>query len=298
MSTMGPAFVINGPVPVPPKYRLLDAAYRVEEATNHWLNGGAVWPYPETGAYTFDPCAAGTDRIKAEAGVIPLPEFNAFTVYVTETCTNRSVGDWDYWESRALASLAAAESYAVEREFSQGIALSATGTPYLADANVTILAGGAALAPGVGLSYLEDALGQSQRRGMLHATPGTVTAWGREFVAMHEPAPKVKDSRLDNHAEQSDLVTPMGTKIAAGAGYWQAHPDSVGAPAAGTAWAWATGDVEYRRTEGELVPLGGSETRWMAVDRADNTITYRAESSFLVTWDTLLQAAVLIDWTT
>lgn len=279
MSTMGPAFVIDGPVPVPPKYRLLDVAEIIEESSPHWMNGGAVWPYPEAGAYTFDPCAAGTERVKAEAGVVPLPEFGAFTVYVTETCTNRSVGDFDYWRDRAMKTLEAAESYAVEREFALGIAQ--PGNPYLADTNVVILAGGVAQRAPVGLSYLEDAIGQSERRGIIHATNGTVVAWGREFLVM--------DQR-----DIGELRTPTGSRVAMGAGYWAAHPDSVGANAAGEAWAWATGDVQIRRTEAEFIP----GERYQAVDRADNTITYRAERHYLVTWDTYLQAAVLIDWTT
>jgi hypothetical protein len=276
---MGPAFVVNGPVPAPPSFRLLDVAQIVEEASPHWLNGGAVWPYPEAAAYTFDPCSSGSERIKAEAGVIPLPEFNAFTVYVTETCTNRSVGDFDYWRDRGMATLLAAESYAVEREFAEGLALAGSGTPYLADTNVDILNGGVAVKSQVGMSYLEDAIGQSERRGIIHATNGTVVAWGKEFLAFHEGG---------------ELRTPPGTRVAMGAGYWKAHPDSVSPPTGGKAWAWATGDVLIHRTEPEFIPGLVSQ----AVDRSDNTITYRAERSYLVTWDTYLQAAVLIDWTT
>lgn len=280
MSTMGPAFVIDGPVPVPPKFRLLDVAQVTEETgIPHWLNGGAVWPYPEAGAYSFDPCSAGSDRIKAEAGVIPLPEFGAFTVYVTETCTLRSIGayDPDYWRDRGLATLLAAESYAVEREFAMGVAL--PGNPYLADSNVTKPAGSTALRPQVGMSYLEDEIGQSERRGIIHATNGTVVAWGKEFLAFHE---------------EGELRTPPGSRVAMGAGYYNAHPDDESAPGAGEAWAWATGDVMIRRTAPEFVPGEISQ----AVDRSDNTITYRAERHYLVTWDTYLQAAVLIDWTT
>lgn len=280
MATMGPAFVIDGPVPVPPKYRLLDVAEIISEASPHWLNGGAVWPYPAAEAYTFDPCAAGTDRIKAEAGVIPLPEFGAFTVYVTETCTNRSVGDFEYWKNRGIATLLASESYAVERELSVAPAL--PGNPYLADSNVSILASGVAVTPQVGLSYLEDAIGQSQRRGIVHATNGTVIAWGREFLAMDQQ-------------DSGDLRTPAGSRVAMGAGYYTARPDSVlSGPGAGKAWAWATGDVQVRRTEPEYIPGDVSQ----AVDRANNTITYRVKRHYLVTWDTYLQAAVLIDWTT
>lgn len=276
MTTMGPAFVIDGPVPAPPPHRLLDVAHVIEESTPHWLNGGAVWPYPEAGAYSFDPCAGGSDRVKAEAGVIPLPEFGAFTVYITETCTNRSVGDFEYWKNRAMVTLHAAESYAVEREFSQGIAL--PGNPYLADSNAQIINGGIAVPSKAGLAFLSDAIGQSEVAGIVHATPATVSSWGEWQLRV----------------ENGRLFTMPGAEIVSGGGYINAVPDGEDPLDDGQGWAFATGFVEIRRTPGEFIP----EETYEAVDRATNTITYRAESHFLVTWDTYLQAAVLVDWTT
>lgn len=277
MSTMGPAFVIDGPVPRPPSYRLLDVAEIIDEpGIPHWLNGGAVWPYPAAAAYTFDPCAGGSLRVKAEAGVIPLPEFGAFTVYVTETCTNRSVGDFDFWRDRALLTLEAAESFAVEREFASGQTL--PGNPFLADANADVLNGGITVASQAGVGFLANAIGASEIRGIIHATPAHVAAWGQRWI----------------RTEGDSIFAVDGTQVVSGAGYIGVTPDGESDAGDGEGWAFASGPVQIRRTEAEFIP----GERFQAVDRSDNTITYRAERHYLVTWDTYLQAAVLIDWTT
>jgi hypothetical protein len=286
----GPAFWVDGPKPVAPLYRLLDVANIIEETDPHWMNGATVWGYPSDVPVAWDPCSTGTGRVKADGGTIPLPDFGAFVVYLAETCTARSVfgaqapGETNdeylartqqAFVDRAVAVFAASESYAIEKEFSQGDAL--PGNPYLADANAQVLASGAAVSPRIGLSYLLNAIAPTARQGIIHATPGTVSAWG-QFRAYHEAGV---------------LYTTEGTPIAEGQGYIGAQPAGESAPTATHEWAFATGPVDVHRSQAVIYPATVAE----ALDRSNNTLSYRVERTYLVDWDTVLQAAVLIDWT-
>ena len=88
-----------------------------------------------------------------------------------------------------------------------------------------------------------------------------------------------------------------GTPIAEGTGYIGAVPqNAAGWPAIadGTDWAWVTGPVEIRRSQ----PIVYPGNFYQALDRGSNLVTYRVERTYVVSWDTALQAAVLIDWTT
>ena len=284
----GPGMVVNGPVPSPPRYSLLAAANIVDvaqigvgpEIDGHWQGGVNVWPFPPDDAYTWDVCSSGTYRPKQDGGTIPLPQFGAFVAYLAETCTTRSVAGMtqEQYVQRAMTAFAAAEANAVEAEFARGIAL--PGNPHLADASCTILNSGTATNARAGLSFLEDAIGGTGRAGMIHATPGTVAGWSWG------------EGRV--YAEGGRLQTLQGTPIAAGGGYLGAAPEPHTAPGTGTAWAWATGPVNILRSEVILTPGTVKE----AMDRGTNTITYRVERVYVVEWDTVLQSAVLIDWTT
>ena len=112
---------------------------------------------------------------------------------------------------------------------------------------------------------------------MIHATPGTISAWN--FV---------------NLLTEGDVLrTANGTPVVSGGGYINTDPTGLTGsdPAVGQEWAFATGPVR--------VYLGPGETLEVAeyVDHLDNVITYRAERYVLATWDTALQSGVLIDWT-
>lgn len=254
------------------------------------MNGAQVWGYPSDLPAAWDPCSSGTTRVKASGGTIALPDFGAFMLYLSETCTARAVftaklpdeTDSEYqarmqdaYVSRALATFAATESYGVEREFVGGHAL--PGNPYLGDANVTLLAAGVAQSPRIGLSRLANALGATGREGLIHATPATVVAWGL----------------FRSYRENDALFTVEGTPIAEGTGYIGAAPVPHGPPADGQDWAWVTGPVDIRRSQAIIYPGTVAE----ALDRSTNTITYRVERAYLATWDGVLQSAALIDWT-
>lgn len=274
--SQNPVFFVDGPPPVPPRYRLLDTANIVAEPDNHWLLGARVWPYSADIPEGWDPCSTGTFRVKPEGGAVDNPEFGMFAVVVGETCSSFTVHDQASFERRATAVFAARESFAVEAELATGNALS-DAFPYLTD-NPTLLNGGAATVPGEALSFLEDAVGATGSGGVLHVTPGVATAW----------------TELDVHDENGVLTTTVGNRVVVSGAYIGVKPDnSPGALAAGQSWAFATGPIDVRRGSVDLVPGDISE----ALDRSINEITYRVERPYLLTWDPSFLVAIKIDWT-
>ena len=270
-------YVIDGPIPAPPLYRLLDVATVVEDTNEHWMLGGEVWSYPPQVPSTHDGCSSGTFRSKADGGPIPTPEFDAFTVYLSASCTARGIGNDDAeYRRRAVAAFTATESQAVERELARGGSLPLN--PFLADLNMTVPAAGAQT-PVTALAYLEDAIGESGRAGLIHLTPAITTALA-----------------AGNHLQVRSgvLETLRGTRVVVGTGYQDVQPVGYAVPAAGTAWAFATGPVQIRRTEAFVLP----ETIREALDRENNDVTFYAERHYLVDWDTAVQAGVLVDWST
>lgn len=268
--TFGPPVVLDGPLPVAPPRSLLTVPGVLQDpGDNRWLNGVALWGYPEGVAETWDPCSDGTYRDKSSASTIPTPDFGSFVAYLPVTCSSFSLAsDPAGFADKAEKALDAVISYTIEAALSQGIPMSTN--PYLTDANVSILNSGNAVTPTVGISYLEDAIGATGRQGMIHLTPGAATG----FFGT-DPA----------------NVTGLGTPVAVGGGYVGAQPFGGGAAAAGQSWAFATGPVRAW-IESELT-LNIKDV----LDRDSNDVTFRAERYALVEWDTALQAAVLIDWT-
>jgi hypothetical protein len=280
--TVGPPTWVDGPFPVVRKSRLLDVATIKPDDDPHWRSSAQVWTYPPDGAFTWNPCPEGTfaEGTKFEGGAIPIPLFNAFQVYVAETCLAKSVNvdRIEEYTARAVAVFAAVESHGVEHVLSQGLFGSAN--PYLADSEVDLIAAGAAQTLAESLALLEDAIAATQRGGVIHATAGTVTGW--ESLGF----------TLDRVA--GVLVTrACQTPIVVGTGYAGAQPAGGAAPGTHTAWAFATGPVDIRRGDVEVLPPQIKQT----LDRTTNEVTYRAERDYLVDWDTVLQAAVLVDRT-
>ena len=271
---VGPALAIDGPPPLPPPYSLLKTpGVLVTNPGERWVNGVNVYGYPSDTPETWEPCSTGTFRTKSEGGDQPQAKFDAFTIYLPITCSAGYMGDWGDFAGRAELALEATQSFAVEQAISQGVTLSIN--PFFGDSNVTLPGGSGALTPEIGLRWLEDAIGATGRQGMIHATPATVAAW--EFEALET---------------DGAIKTPNGTTVVSGGGYIGADADGAAA-AAGQAWAFATGPVEVRLTDMQLVGDDINGT----LDTTLNDVTFRAEKFALATWDTALQAAVLIDWT-
>ena len=270
----GVPFVLDGPAPVAPPFRLLDVATVLDIPDPHWANGAQLWGYPEGCPEGHDPCAAGTFRDKAEAGNVPIPEYGPFTAYVPISCTPRSLHDEGELLTRVTAVFNATESAAVERQLLSGAYLPLN--PYIADDNVAILGGGTAQSADVALGLLEDAIGETCRAGVIHMTPFALTLVAGGFNSVQQTGNR--------------LFTRRGTPIIVGDGYIGGFPDSVGT-SADDPWMWATGPVIIARSG----VITNPQNMRQALDRASNLITFYAERDYLVGWDTALQAAVKLD---
>ncbi len=192
VATFGPPVRIDGPLPVAPTFSLINTAqvlndtvtnptgegYLVTESQDVFRagNGAIVYPYPVDTGFSFDPCSTGTFRVKEDGTAAPLPTFAAFTAYLPETCSSSRIVSPDYFRARAQLAFAAVESSIYENVLATGGILAGGGQPYLGDTNLVVLGGGA-VSPKEGLALLEDAIGRTGRRGMIHATPSTVSAW-------------------------------------------------------------------------------------------------------------------------
>lgn len=272
-TAVGPRLDLLGPRPQQPRHSLLNTpGVVVDEDGGRWLNGVNLLGYPEDTPSLWEPCSDGTFRVKAEGSERPQALFDPFVAYLPVTCSTLGWADGEL-SDMAEAALNATLSFAVEDALAEG-GPSQTN-PYLGDGNLTVLGG--TESPEVALAYLEEAIGATGRRGMIHATPAVVAAL--------QPFP-VSD------VQASTLITSNGTPVVSGGGYIGAVPDGEAALGATESWMFATGPVEVR-----LGPFSIPDLR-TALDREINEVTFRAERPFLVTWDTVLQAGVLVDWST
>lgn len=277
--TFGPPQYVNGALPsAPPRSLLTIPGVLQDTGDSRWTNGAALWGYPDGMPDTWDPCTTGTFRPKSDISSFQTPDFAAFVAYLPVTCSSFSLAsDPAGFAQRAEATLDATISFAVEKALSQGIPMSAN--PFLADAGVSVLASGAAMSPEKGLAWLEDAIGATGREGMIHATPAVTSRWFASFPLFE---PEIR----------STLYTPNGTPVASGGGYKGSTPSGQAAATAGKEWVYATGPVQVWLASEATLNIED------VLDRTLNDVTFRAERYALVTWDTSLQASVLIDWGT
>lgn len=288
----GPLWVVDGPPPQPPLYSLLNSARVVPDAdaggVERWGNGVQVYPYPPGPGHVEDACASGSERDKDAGETVPLPSFAAMIVYLAETCSSLGIFGQglsnaeaqDRFTARARSVLAAVESATVEREFYAGDVLGLN--PFLADGNGTFPNGDTAADVVEAFGLLENEIAVSGRRGLIHVSPRLATT----AKAAH---------LIDRDDRSGQVVTINGTIVVPGQGYADDAVHPVGHPVASTGeeWAYATGPVDVRRGAPELLPGTIAE----ALDRGSNTITYRVERPYVVDWDTVVQAAVLVDRT-
>jgi hypothetical protein len=268
IQAVGVRLDLDGPRPVAPPHSLLNTpGVVVERDSGRWLNGVNIVGYPDDTPSLWEPCAEGSFRVKDEGTGRPQAQFDPFVVYIPVTCS--TFGSFDI-RAQAEAVLEAVESMGVEEGLAAGIP--GSSNPYLADGNLNVV-GGAAVSPAAALSYLENEIGKTGRKGMIHATPAVIAAWQKIRLAGEDP-----------------LQTANGTPVVSGDGYIAVDPDDEAAPGTGEDYIYATGPVEVRL--GPVVITELSES----LDRSDNTVTFRAERYVLATWDTALQAGVLVDW--
>jgi hypothetical protein len=272
-TAIGPALDLNGPPPVAPEHRLLSVPGVVQGVADRELNGVNVWGYPEDTPSLWEPCSTGTYRVKGEDSLWSQPRFDSFVAYLPISCSTITASP-EVFADRAEAALRATLSFGIEQALAQGVDGSAN--PFFGDTNLTQLGGGAVSAQ-AGLNYLENAIGETGRQGMIHATPGTVSAWN--YV---------------NLLQEGDVLrTANGTPVVSGGGYINTDPAGLTGsdPTVGQEWAFATGPVHVYLADSPGLDVPEY------VDRENNLIIYRAERYVLATWDTALQSGVLIDWT-
>lgn len=281
ITAVNPPLSLDGPLPVAPAYGLLNlpGVERPQEA--HAAGGANFWMYPCLTALPHDPCSGPTGTLDSKEegdGAGEQFAFYGYTAYASMICSSISVGtDWDGFASRVERAFEAVESAAVELELATGTAVAVSPSyPAFADSNVTVLGGGA-VTPAIGLRWLEYAIGQSQKAGVIHAPPEVTAAWRADELVVH-------DDFLFTLANDTPVVS--------GPGYQGVVPTGQGAVPSGDSWAFATGPVQLRR--GDLIRL---DTYKNSLDRSDNTVVVRAERDYLASWDPCVQAAVLIDWT-
>lgn len=277
MSTTAPApaLGLDAPLPVAPEYGLLSVPGVLSvEDRGRWQAGVNLLGIDTEDNWTWDPCSSGTFRVKPEDGALTTARFDSFGLGMTLKCS--SLGLPRDFDDRLEAVIDAISSFLVEKAISQGSEV--TSNPSLGDSNLDVLASGATVSADVGLAWLENAIGATGLRGIIHAPPAVTARWGFNKL------------RTNGHLE-----TVQGTYVASGGGYIGADPVAGDTADAGESWAFATAGVEVRLTPIDIL----SRNRAESMDRSTNEVVIRAERYALVTWDAeLLQAGVLIGWGT
>lgn len=273
---VGPAFALDGPPPVAPPHSLLETeGVVVERDATRVLNGANVWAYPTGCSSLWEPCSDGTYRVKDDESEMPSTRFDSFVVYKAVTCSAIGLRNPEELAERAAAVLDATLSAGVEKALAEGIDQSSNA--FFGDSNVDILNSGTAVSARVGQAFLEQAIGDTCRQGMLHYTPATLAGLQAFPVS---------------GSERERLTSVNGTPIVSGMGYQDIDTTALGTPAAKQDWAFATGPVKVYL--GPVVLTSVRDT----LERSENILTFRAERYVLAIWDGVLQAAALIDWST
>lgn len=264
---------LDGPRPVAPPHSLVNTpGVVVAGGDGRWMNGVNLIAYPEDVPSLWEACSEGTFETKGDGETGRITTFDPFVVYLPITCS--SLGVYQNLQGQAEAVLEATWSFGVEEALAKGI-VGPPSNPFFGDSSLSILAGGAAQTPATALAYLENAIGATGRKGMIHATPAIVSA--------------LQADKLEG-GEEGELLTSNGTPVVSGGGYAGADPYAGAAPSAGQDWMFATGPVEVRSSPIAMTSVSQS------LDRSDNTLTFRAERNVLAIFDGALQAGILVDW--
>lgn len=276
--TLPPAAVLSAPLPIPRSFGLLNAAKVILE-TERFPSSATILDYP-TGDVSVQVAGAhGSMGTKAFDATIDQQDVTGFTVYLGVTCTTVSAKDPDF-RTRLQAAFRALEQQEVER-----MLVDADGTfstPYLTDTNLENF--GAAVSPTEGLAQLENAIAEVGN-GMIHATPGTATAWAA--------------GTLIQRRSPGIMETMLGTVVVVGAGYVGAYPQGGSAPSGDQEWAFASGFVEVHRDDDVII----GPTIGQSMERSTNDVSLVAERNYLLAWvgrqapgdENHVQAGILID---
>lgn len=258
-----PPVTVTAPAVTPHRFGLFSVAEFPPADDPHIDNGVQFEPLAHGPAsLTHDACrsAAAALAVAAQGSDVVVGE--PFTVY--GSYSGSLVGeDFAEIESRARAALALGEQAAAEAAYHQG----AEGNlPVLQDAGTTVLAGGLAQPLVAALGELEGELAKVYSgEGVLHLPRHAI--------------PHLFDRRQLLH-EGPRLVTHLGNRVAAGAGYSNVSPTGVAA-GAGEVWIYATGAVAIWRSE----PFVNPTPVTVGFDPTDNSTALIAERTYTVAHD-------------
>lgn len=271
----GAHIVLDGPPPVERVHTLLTVPGVVVGKEEHWESGIDYFAFPTDVPTLWTDDLAGTFRTKTDGTTPPTPSFEPVTLYVPVSCTASGMSV-DEFERRAGEVLRVTQAYGVEHALAAGITGQTTPNPFLSDGNMATPNGATAVSARVGLSFLEEALAATGRGGIIHVTPAVADAL--------QPIRVTDDPTVP-------LYTGAGTPIAVGTGYMGITPVGESSPSTTRDWIYVSGPVEVRIDDAVTLPEIAD-----SLDRQFNDITYRAEKVAVVSWDTALQAGVLVDW--
>lgn len=272
ITAVGVRLGVFGPPPVPPRHSLLKTEGVLQDDTSgRWLNGVNMFPYPApVGVDHWNPC---DDETKSAVDGGEAVTWDPAAIYLEVQCTTAAI---EGLKERALVSLEAGTPKAVEELVVSGSGAGVGGNtnPFLGDANVAVLGGGA-VAPREGMAILEDAIAENYGgTGLIHATPGTTD---------------LLSSILETD-DTGTIYTQAGTPVVSGFGYVGAEANSV-APGDQQAWMFASPPMEVYLTDPVTTDLRSS------LDRGNNEVSFIVERFALAYWDiAALQVAVLVDW--
>lgn len=205
-------------------------------------------------------------------------EGTPYLVYDTDACSTFAMQERN-GRARAERFLNASEHQSIERELWEGTVAQANSypTPYLRKASATVI-GSIAYKPTMALALLEQALGASRTRPVIHAT---IT--GAYFL------PNVT-------RDGATWVTKKGTLVVPGAGYTGAGPlgNANATPLATETWLYGTGMVDVRRGPVFTTP----DTDVEAIDRDVNLAVFRAQRFAVATFDPCLHFAIRMTFAT
>lgn len=267
MSNIAPAALVEAPVRQPLPYGLLSVLQpRPNDGENRWMNG-ITWetlgcdPVSGIGDVACEPGEDGTTQATGlpknlEKHATPDPEFEAFTVYGTYTCT--PVGNTlAHAQQRATEHLMSGEEARVEQAIWTG---DLDNTGFAAGAED---AGAGSLLRAV--ANLEQWIAENLRaKGVIHMTREAA------LLGLAKDALEIKGNQIQ---------TLLGTPVVAGSGYPGTGPAGED-PAADSTYVYATPAMTGYRSE--VFPGADQQGGF---DREKNNLTAVAERVYSVGWD-------------
>ena len=289
MSGANAAYATMPAIPAsPPRVGLLASALRPDTAPERWQNGIQIVPedcIPGVGSEAEPPawwCHDEVDGSPSDAMAWPMhPEpvfYRPWFARVGITCATTAFDAGDY-QGRARRKYLASESRLIERELWSGRVAQAAGFPnrYLTQLDSVELLAEQPLTSALALLqlYLAD---RTHGRGMIHATPRTVSFWQHAGMLRREG---------------NLILDVFDNIIVPGQGYYGSGPDTMQPLVPGVIeWAYATSMiVVLTEPSVTVIPDQPSE----AIDRDRDRVAYQAGRVVAAFWDGCAHAAVPVN---